>query len=84
MVGSSCAVQVLSTTEDDGQKKSREVLQSLFTGLMSTSKTVISDIISKMISRLNFESEVCKSYNTIFYCSLVCCFVLQIASKHVR
>lgn len=61
VVGYSCAFQVLSTTEDDGEKKSREVLQSLFTGLMSASKTVISEIISKIISRLNVESQVCKS-----------------------
>ncbi|XP_042030705.1 mannose-6-phosphate isomerase 1-like [Salvia splendens] len=53
VVGNSCGVQVLNTSEDDGEKIMKEVLQSLFTDLMSASKTVISEIIPKLISRLN-------------------------------
>ncbi|GFP97420.1 mannose-6-phosphate isomerase 2 [Phtheirospermum japonicum] len=52
VVGSSCANQVLSTTEADGEDKVKDVLKSLFTGLMSASESVISDLISKLISRL--------------------------------
>ncbi|XP_057784070.1 mannose-6-phosphate isomerase 1-like [Salvia miltiorrhiza] len=58
VVGNSCAVQVLNTSEDDGEKKLKEVLQSLFTGLMLASKTVISEIIPKLIRRLNLKGQV--------------------------
>ncbi|PIN16500.1 Mannose-6-phosphate isomerase [Handroanthus impetiginosus] len=58
VVGSSCADQVLTLSEEDGEAKLKEVLRSLFTSLMSVSKTVISDVISKLISRLNLKREV--------------------------
>ncbi|KAL1536919.1 mannose-6-phosphate isomerase [Salvia divinorum] len=60
VVGNSCGVQVLNTSEDDGEKKMKEVLQSLFTDLMSASKTVISAIIPKLISRLNKKGQAMK------------------------
>ncbi|KAL8472592.1 hypothetical protein ACS0TY_029698 [Phlomoides rotata] len=58
VVGSSCADQVLNMCEVDGEKKLKEVLQSLFTALMSASKLVISEAISKLISRLNLKREL--------------------------
>ncbi|KAL0343352.1 UNVERIFIED_CONTAM: Mannose-6-phosphate isomerase 2 [Sesamum angustifolium] len=58
VVGSSCAEQVLHVNEEDGETKLKEVLQSLFTKLMSVSKAVISEVISKLISRLNLKREV--------------------------
>ncbi|XP_047955807.1 mannose-6-phosphate isomerase 1-like [Salvia hispanica] len=60
VVGNSCGVQVLNTSEDDGEKIMKEVLQSLFTDLMSASKTVISEIIPKLISRLNKKGQEMK------------------------
>lgn len=62
VVGDSCGVQVLNTSEDDGEKIMKEVLQSLFTNLMSASKTVISEIIPKLISRLNKKGKVCSFF----------------------
>ncbi|KAL0450012.1 UNVERIFIED_CONTAM: Mannose-6-phosphate isomerase 2 [Sesamum latifolium] len=58
VVGSSCAEQVLHVSEEDGETKLKEVLQSLFTKLMSVSKAVISEVISKLISRLSLKHEV--------------------------
>ncbi|KAH6784634.1 Mannose-6-phosphate isomerase [Perilla frutescens var. hirtella] len=60
VVGGSCADQILNTSEEDGAKKLKEVLQSLFTGLMSASKAVILEKISKLISRLNLKCKVRK------------------------
>ncbi|XP_042026872.1 mannose-6-phosphate isomerase 1-like isoform X1 [Salvia splendens] len=60
VVGNSCGIQVLNTSEDDGEKIMKEVLQSLFTDLMSASKTVISEIIPKLISRLNKKGQEMK------------------------
>ncbi|KAL6520108.1 hypothetical protein OROHE_017251 [Orobanche hederae] len=57
VVGSSCADQLLHVSEEDGQDKVKNVLQSLFTGLMSASKSVISEVISKLISRLNLKQK---------------------------
>ncbi|KAG6384274.1 hypothetical protein SASPL_155919 [Salvia splendens] len=60
VVGNSCGIQVLNTSEDDGEKIMKEVLQSLFTDLMSASKTVISEIIPRLISRLNKKGQEMK------------------------
>ncbi|KAL7101729.1 hypothetical protein ACP275_08G073000 [Erythranthe tilingii] len=60
MVGSSCADQVLQITENDGEKKLKEVFKSLFTDLISVSNSVISEIIPKLIRRLNSKREVNK------------------------
>ncbi|KAL7101728.1 hypothetical protein ACP275_08G073000 [Erythranthe tilingii] len=57
MVGSSCADQVLQITENDGEKKLKEVFKSLFTDLISVSNSVISEIIPKLIRRLNSKRE---------------------------
>lgn len=62
MVGTASADQVLHISKEDGEKKLKEVLQSLFTKLMSASKAVISEVIFKLISRLNMKREVFKSY----------------------
>ncbi|KAL7141697.1 hypothetical protein ABFS83_08G070800 [Erythranthe nasuta] len=57
MVGSSCADQVLQLTENDGEKKLKEVFKSLFTDLISVSNSAISEIIPKLIRRLNSKRE---------------------------
>lgn len=62
VVGSSCVEQVLITSEEDGEKKLKEVLQSVFTLLMSASKAVITERISKLTSRLNTKRKVCENY----------------------
>ncbi|XP_073296360.1 mannose-6-phosphate isomerase 2-like [Primulina huaijiensis] len=58
VVGSPCANQVLHMSKQDGEKKWKGVLQTLFTELMSVNKAVISDVISKLISRLTRKREV--------------------------
>lgn len=58
VVGSSCVDQVLITSEEDGEKKLKEVLRSVFTVLMCASKAVITEIISKLRSRLNSKRKV--------------------------
>ncbi|GER48056.1 mannose-6-phosphate isomerase [Striga asiatica] len=58
VVGSSCADQVLHTTQEDGEEKVKDVLRSLFNHLMSASKSVISDVTSKLISRLNLKEKL--------------------------
>ncbi|KAL9158467.1 hypothetical protein ABFS82_08G070900 [Erythranthe guttata] len=60
IVGSSRADQVLQITENDGEKKLKEVFKSLFTDLISVSNSVISEIIPKLIRRLNSKREVNK------------------------
>ncbi|EYU44629.1 hypothetical protein MIMGU_mgv1a0065651mg, partial [Erythranthe guttata] len=57
IVGSSRADQVLQITENDGEKKLKEVFKSLFTDLISVSNSVISEIIPKLIRRLNSKRE---------------------------
>ncbi|KAK4490574.1 hypothetical protein RD792_001257, partial [Penstemon davidsonii] len=58
VVGTAHTDKVLHISEEDGETKLKEVLQSLFTELMSVSKTVISEVVSKLISRLNIKREV--------------------------
>ncbi|XP_057809457.1 mannose-6-phosphate isomerase 2-like isoform X2 [Salvia miltiorrhiza] len=58
VVGTASANQVLHLSKEAGEKKRKEVLQSLFTKLMSASKAVISDAVFKLISRLNIKSKV--------------------------
>lgn len=62
MVGAVSADQVLCISKEDGEMKLRKVLQSLFTKLMSASKDVISEVVSKLISRLNIKHEVFENY----------------------
>ena len=57
-VGTECANQVLYISSQDGEEKVKEVLQSMFTELMSASKDVISKALSKLKTRLNMASEV--------------------------
>ncbi|KAL2551853.1 Mannose-6-phosphate isomerase 2 [Forsythia ovata] len=58
VVGNACADQVLHTSKRDGEEKSKEILRSIFTELMSAEKVVISEAISKLISRLIIKREV--------------------------
>ncbi|XP_073311214.1 mannose-6-phosphate isomerase 1-like [Primulina huaijiensis] len=58
VVGSAYAEEILQASEQDGEKRLKEILQSLFTGLMSVSNAVISEVISKLTSRLNLKREV--------------------------
>ncbi|PSS33595.1 Mannose-6-phosphate isomerase [Actinidia chinensis var. chinensis] len=57
-VGTECANQVLYISSQDGEEKVKEVLQSMFTELMSASKDVISKALSKLKTRLDMASEV--------------------------
>ncbi|XP_073272861.1 mannose-6-phosphate isomerase 1-like isoform X2 [Primulina huaijiensis] len=57
VVGSAYAEEILQASEQDGEKMLKEILQSLFTGLMSVSNIVISEVISKLTSRLNLKRE---------------------------
>ncbi|WOH00290.1 hypothetical protein DCAR_0519649 [Daucus carota subsp. sativus] len=56
VVGTAYTDQVLNCTEKDEVNK-KASLQALFTKLMSTSKEVISDVLAKLINRLNLESK---------------------------
>lgn len=58
VVGGAHTAEVLHIDEEDREDKSKEVLRSIFTELMSASKVTISQVISKMITRLNAKSEV--------------------------
>lgn len=58
VVGSACADQVLNIDKKDGDEKLKEVLQSLFTELMTAGKDVISEAVSKIGNRLNIQREV--------------------------
>lgn len=68
MVGTASANQVLRISKEDGEKKRKDVLKSLFTKLMSASKAVISDAVFKLISRLNIKSKV---FRVTSYCFLL-------------
>ncbi|XP_051117930.1 mannose-6-phosphate isomerase 2-like [Andrographis paniculata] len=57
VVGTAAADQVSNMTKDVGEKKMKDILQSLFTKLMSVSKGVISEVLLKLISRLNRKCE---------------------------
>ncbi|CAA0817274.1 Mannose-6-phosphate isomerase 2 [Striga hermonthica] len=57
VVGSSCADQVLHTTQEDGEEKVKDVLRSLFNHLMSASKSLISYVTLKLISRLSLKEQ---------------------------
>ncbi|CAI9766924.1 unnamed protein product [Fraxinus pennsylvanica] len=58
VVGNACADQVLHISKLDGEEKSKEVLRSIFTELMLAKKAVVSEAISKLITRLNIKREV--------------------------
>jgi mannose-6-phosphate isomerase len=60
VVGSACADRVLDIDKKDGGEKLKEVLQSLFTELMTASKDAICEAVSKMENRLNMQREVRK------------------------
>lgn len=55
VVGSVYTNQVMHINEQDGEEKAKAILRSIFTQLMSASKVVISEVLSKLISRLNME-----------------------------
>ncbi|KAF8399107.1 hypothetical protein HHK36_014973 [Tetracentron sinense] len=58
LVGSVDTDQVFHVNEQDRKDKIRAILQSIFTQLMSASKDAISNMVSKMKSRLNIENKV--------------------------
>ncbi|KAG6412450.1 hypothetical protein SASPL_125129 [Salvia splendens] len=62
VVGTASANQVLCLSKEDGEKKRKDVLRSLFTKLMSASKAIISDAVSKLINRLNIKRKLGKQY----------------------
>ncbi|XP_031096410.1 mannose-6-phosphate isomerase 1-like [Ipomoea triloba] len=57
VVGSAHVDQVLHVNEDEVDENAKPILKSLFTKLMSASKDVISQVLSKLISRLNIKNE---------------------------
>ncbi|KAG6741983.1 hypothetical protein POTOM_055265 [Populus tomentosa] len=57
LVGSAVANQLLQINEQDHEEKVKSVLRSAFTHLMSASKEMTAEVISKLKSRLYTESE---------------------------
>ncbi|CAN4083197.1 unnamed protein product [Withania somnifera] len=58
VVGNVHAERVLNLNEDDAEKKVKLVLRKLFTEMMSASKDVITEVLAKLISRLNIKNKV--------------------------
>lgn len=57
VVGRKYVDQLLCTSEEDVEK-AKEVLRLVFTELMSASKDVIAQALSRLISRLSIKNEV--------------------------
>ncbi|KAM3306215.1 mannose-6-phosphate isomerase 1 [Capsicum chacoense] len=57
VVGNAKAEQVLNLHQHDGKEEIRLLLQSVFTDIMTVRKDVIAEVLSKLISRLNFEGQ---------------------------
>ncbi|PAN32037.1 hypothetical protein PAHAL_5G458500 [Panicum hallii] len=57
LVGHEDAGKLMSMKEYDGGSEVRSILQSAFAKLMTASKDMVSEAISKLISRLNIESK---------------------------
>lgn len=72
MVGTASTDQVLCINKEDEDKKREEVLRTLFTKLMSASPAVISDVVAKLISRLNIKHEV---FRVALFLTFVCIFL---------
>lgn len=58
LVGSANANQILNLDEQKGEEKAKSVLQSTFTQLMLANKETVAEVISKIKSRLQSESQV--------------------------
>lgn len=58
LVSSADVNQILHLNEQDGEEKVKSVLRSTFTQLMLASKEMITEVISKIKSRLHKESQV--------------------------
>lgn len=58
VVGNALAELVLDLNEDDEEEKGKLVLRKLFTEIMSASKDVITEVLAKLISRLNIKNKV--------------------------
>lgn len=88
MVGTASADQVLRINKEDEDKKREEVLRTLFTKLMSASPAVISDVVAKLISRLNIKHEVFRVASLLFltcvciFSKAVYCFVPLVYSSY--
>lgn len=84
MVGAASANQVLRISKEDGEKKRKDVLRSLFTKLMSASKAVISDAVFKLINRLNIKRKVFNPGSILFLtCVCICFNVVFVQSKMI-
>lgn len=57
LVGAANANLVLETS-DHNEDKVKPVLQAVFTHLMSASKEIVTDAVTRLINRLHEESEV--------------------------
>ncbi|OIT03921.1 PREDICTED: mannose-6-phosphate isomerase 1-like [Nicotiana attenuata] len=60
VVGDAPAKRVLDLNEDDGEEKVKLLLRKLFTEMMSANKDVITEVIAKLISRLNIKNKAGK------------------------
>ncbi|CAN4079964.1 unnamed protein product [Withania somnifera] len=60
VVGTALAERVLNLNKDDEEEKVKLVLRKLFTEMMSASKDLITEVLAKLISRLNIKNEVRK------------------------
>lgn len=58
VVGNSLAERVLDLNVDDKEEKVKLVLRKLFMEIMSASKDVITQVLAKLISRLNIKNKV--------------------------
>ena len=71
LVGHEDAGKLMTMKEYDGGSEVKSTLQSAFAKLMTASKDMVSEAISKLISRLNIESKV------KIFLDLNCCELLQ-------
>lgn len=67
LVGEADAAEVLRINEQDGEKKIKSVLQSVFTQLMSASAEMTTKVVNKMKNRLQIESQVSGAFNIVAF-----------------
>lgn len=71
LVGTADAEQYLSINEEDESGKAKSILQSIFTKLMSAKKDQVAEVVSKLKSRLEVQSQVIEKVASISCCSLL-------------
>ncbi|KAK4361521.1 hypothetical protein RND71_020473 [Anisodus tanguticus] len=58
VIGNAKAAQVLNLNEDDGKEEVKLLLRSVFTDIMTVRKDVTTEVLAKLISRLNVDNQV--------------------------